>query len=517
MNILARQIGQGHPCYIIAEMSANHGGSLERAMALVRAAKSAGADAIKLQTYTPDTMTLDCDNDYFRIQPGSLWEGKTLYALYREAMTPWEWHAPLQKEAERLGLAFFSTPFDETAVDFLEKLAVPAYKIASFELTDDPLLKKVGRTGKPVILSTGMSTREEIARALSVLKAAGAPEVVLLKCVSAYPAPVKDMNLRGIAELRETFKVLVGFSDHSLGETAAIASIGLGSCVLEKHLRLDDEALTPDSAFSMTPQHFGHMVRCVREAEAAVGQPFVGRTETEKDNFRFRRSLFIARDIAAGEILTAENIRVVRPGFGLPSSLQARVMGSKAGRKLVKGQPLKPEDIAGFEEGENVRFSLRPVTLDDARLLFDWKNDPAVKRSAIVRKEITWEEHVAWLNARLKDAGTVFYIIENDGQPWGQIRFDIRGNEATVSISLDKAHRSRGIGQAVLKAVCPTVMTDHLLSVVRAEISRDNTASLTSFFKAGFVLGKAEVIKGVPCFVCELRAPGSRAFGEGQG
>lgn len=340
MRINGRTIKSGQPCYLIAEMSANHGGSLDRALAIVRAAKDAGADAVKLQTYTPDTMTLDCDNEYFQIPKGSLWEGKTLYALYREAMTPWEWHRTLKDEAARLSLDFFSTPFDETAVDFLEDLRVPAYKIASFELTDDPLLKKVAAARKPVILSTGMATEQEIAHALAVLSDSGAGETVLLKCLSAYPAPVEKMNLRSLITLRERFGVDVGLSDHSVGSLAAVIGVSLGACVIEKHLCLDDGVETPDSAFSLSPVQFAQMVKDVRTVEAALGTGALGAAAAEKENLRFRRSIFAARDISLGERITPENVRVIRPGFGLSPVRFDAIMGQKARSPIKKGMPL---------------------------------------------------------------------------------------------------------------------------------------------------------------------------------
>ncbi|MBF0595707.1 MAG: pseudaminic acid synthase [Candidatus Omnitrophica bacterium] len=503
IRIKNREIGKGRPVYIIAEVSANHGGSLDKALALVRAAKDAGADAVKLQTYTPDTMTLDCDNEFFHLDH-PLWHDQTLYQLYKDAQTPWEWHRPLKEEADRIGLDFFSTPFDETAVDFLESLDVPAYKIASFELTDDPLLKRVGQTHKPVILSTGMAAPEEIARAISVLKAAGTVEIALLKCVSAYPAPVDEMNLRGIATLQELFSVPVGLSDHSLGEYVPVVSVGVGACILEKHFWLDEGTATPDSTFSLSLPQFKQMVRRVREAEAVLGGADIGRTEKEKDSLRFRRSLFVTRDMAAGEIFTRENIQVIRPGFGLPPSQWARVIGKRSGKVLLRGQPLKNGDIEGFVDGSQPQFSFRPASLADAKLLFDWRNDDAVKKTALIQKEILWKDHVAWLAARIDDVNSIFEVVEFEKKPVAQVRFDIQGQEATVSLTIDASFRGRGLGPAILKTVCPALMVQRGWRVVKAKIVEDNDRSLSCFLKAGFVFNRVENINGVAYFLCEL-------------
>jgi pseudaminic acid synthase len=339
MKIKGRAVGFGHPCFVIAELSANHGGSLDKALAIVRAAKDAGADAIKLQTYTADTMTLDADNDCFAIK-GGLWDGQRLYQLYEKAATPWEWHKPLKEEADRLGLIFFSSPFDESAVDFLESLDVPAYKIASFELVDDVLLAKVAQTKKPVIMSTGMATLEEINHALEVLNANGAKEIALLKCVSSYPAPAEDMNLRTIKDMQERFKCPVGLSDHTLGYTVPVAAVALGAQLLEKHLMHDANDDTPDAAFSMTPKTFSEMVQALRLAEGALGKPTYSPTCNETKNIIFRRSVFVAKDIKKGETFSRENIRVVRPGHGLSPKHYAATIGKKATVDLAKGTPL---------------------------------------------------------------------------------------------------------------------------------------------------------------------------------
>lgn len=339
LNINDRHIAQGQPAYIIAEMSANHGRSFNQAAEIVRAAKEAGADAIKLQTYTPDTMTLKCDSDVFSIK-GTIWEGQTLHDLYKEAYTPWEWHADLKKIAEDLGLDFFSTPFDFSSVDFLESIGVAVYKVASFEIVDIPLLKKIGAVGKPVIVSTGMASFEEIEEAIITLKQSGANEIALLKCTSAYPAPPHEMNLRTITHLAESFGLPVGLSDHTLGITIPVAAVALGACIIEKHFCLSRVEGGPDSEFSLEPEEFSAMVKAVRDTEAALGKITYDITEKQKESSAFRRSLFVVKDIAEGDIFSSENIRSIRPGYGLHTRYLDEIIGKRASKNVLKGTPL---------------------------------------------------------------------------------------------------------------------------------------------------------------------------------
>ena len=343
--IQGRKIGPGEPMYVIAEMSCNHHGRYEEAEAIVRAAKDAGADAIKLQTYTPDTMTLDSDQPWFKIK-GTIWDGRGLYDLYREAMTPWEWHAPLKTLADSLGLHLFSSPFDPTAVAFLEKLGVPAYKIASFENGDLPLMRLVAATGKPVIISTGTATPEEIDEAVATLKTAGTRDLALLKCVSAYPAPAEEMNLRAIRTLSDKHGVPVGLSDHTLGSTVAIAAAALGACILEKHLTLSRAAGGPDAPFSMEPKEFAEMTAALRSVHAAMGDGIPGPAVSELPSRAFRRSLFVVKDVRAGDAFTAENIRAIRPGNGLPPRDYNAIIGRKAAKDVRRGTPLSKDLLA---------------------------------------------------------------------------------------------------------------------------------------------------------------------------
>lgn len=345
MRILQRDIGAGHPPYVIAELSANHGQDFDQACAIVRAAHDAGADAVKLQTYTPDTITIDCDRPDFQIGRGTIWAGKNLYKLYGEAFTPWEWQPKLKELAGSLGLHCFSTPFDDTAVDFLEAMQVPAYKIASFENVDIPLIRRVARTGKPVIVSTGMATADEIRDAVEAVRGEGNGQVALLKCTSAYPAPPEDMNLATIPDLARRFDVPVGLSDHTLGIATPVAAVALGACIIEKHLTLSRATPGPDSAFSLEPHEFKAMVAAVREAQRAVGRVSYEVTEREQASRVFRRSLYVVRDIKAGERFTRDNVRSIRPGHGLPPVMIDRVLGRVATRDLARGTPLALEDV----------------------------------------------------------------------------------------------------------------------------------------------------------------------------
>jgi pseudaminic acid synthase len=335
-----RKIGPGHPVYIIAEISANHNHNFDEALKLVDVAAEAGCDAVKLQTYTPDTITLDSDKEYFQVGKGTIWEGMNLYKLYGEAYTPWEWQPKIKAYAEEKGLHCFSSPFDRTSVDFLQAMHVDAYKIASFELVDIPLIKHVARQGKPVIMSTGMGTLSEIDEAVRALRSEGCEEFALLKCTSAYPSPPEAMNLRTIPHLSQAFGIPVGLSDHTLGNATAVASVALGACIIEKHITMSRDVPGPDSAFSLEPAELAVMVREVREAQAALGKVNYQPTEKELSSTVFRKSIFVAKDIAAGEKLTAENVRVVRPAHGLHPRHYDEVLGKVAKVALEKGTPL---------------------------------------------------------------------------------------------------------------------------------------------------------------------------------
>ncbi len=339
-----RDIGNQFPTYIIAEMSGNHGQNFEQAVDILKAAKEAGADAIKLQTYTADTMTIKSARPEFQIK-GSLWDGRNLYELYEEAYTPWEWQPKLKKIADEIGIDFFSTPFDDMAVDFLEEMNVPVHKIASFEMIDTGLLKKVASTGKPIIMSTGMATLGEIEESVKTLRENGANEIALLKCTSAYPAPLEEMNLRTIPHLSEAFGVVAGLSDHTLGISVPVAAVALGARIIEKHFTLSRDLPGPDTAFSLEPQEFKAMVEAVRTVEKALGNVSYGVNEKEAKSRIFRRSLFVVEDVKAGEEFTNQNVRSIRPGNGLPPKNLEKVLGRKARQDIKRGTPVSWELI----------------------------------------------------------------------------------------------------------------------------------------------------------------------------
>lgn len=340
LKIGNRVIGKGQPAYIIAEMSANHAGSIENAKRIIRAAKESGADCVKIQTYTPDTITIDCDNEYFQINKGT-WKGENLYQLYGKAYTPWEWQKELLEEAKKVGIDFFSTPFDFSSVDFLEEIGVEFYKISSFELVDLPLIRYVASKKKPMIMSTGMSTLGEIEAAVKTAKEAGNDQIALLRCASAYPAITDQMNLKTMVNMAEVFNVPVGLSDHSMGSVGAVTAVALGASIIEKHFCLDRAMENPDSVFSMNPEEFSSMVRDIRQAQKAIGTVSYGPTEQEASNIVFRRSIFCVKDIKKGEEITTENIRIIRPGYGMEPKYYEEVLGQRALRDIKRGTPME--------------------------------------------------------------------------------------------------------------------------------------------------------------------------------
>lgn len=335
-----RTIGKNQPVFIIAEMSGNHHHDINKAYEIIDAAAAAGVDAIKLQTYTPDTITINCDNKYFQVKVNEAWKGQTLHNLYGKAYTPWEWQPKLKKYAEKKGLVCFSSPFDNTAVDFLEKMKVSLYKVASFEVVDIPLLKRIGQTKKPVIMSRGMASLEELKLAVKTLKENGAPEVAILHCVSSYPAKPEEMNLATIPEISKKLNVIAGLSDHSLGISAAVASVALGASIIEKHLIISRKEGGPDAAFSLEPDEFSQLVKSVREAEKAIGKPSIKAGKGESENIIFRKSLFIVKNIKKGEKFTKENVRSIRPGYGLPPKYFDYLLGKRAKTDIRCGTPL---------------------------------------------------------------------------------------------------------------------------------------------------------------------------------
>ncbi len=344
ISIAGRRIAADMPPYIIAELSANHNGRLETALELIEEAKKAGADAIKLQTYTADTITLNCDSEEFQIH-GGLWDGKTLYQLYQEAHMPWEWHKPLFEHARNQQITIFSSPFDNTAVDLLEDLNAPAYKIASFEAVDLPLIKYVASTGKPMIISTGMADAEEIQEAIEAAREGGCKELAILHCVSGYPAPASDYNLRTIPDMIQRFGLVTGLSDHTLDNTTAVASVSLGASIIEKHFTLNRDGGGPDDSFSLEPNDLAALCRDSKTAWAALGGVNYGRKSSEQDNVKFRRSLYFTKRLNAGEIITASAVRSVRPGYGLPPKYLSELIGRRVLMDVVPNTPVSLKDV----------------------------------------------------------------------------------------------------------------------------------------------------------------------------
>lgn len=336
-----RKIGKDSLTFIIAELSANHLQKFDNAVRLIKEAKKAGADAVKLQTYTPDTITLDCDNKYFQIKQGTIWDGTTLHKLYEKAYTPWDWQPKLKEIAEEEGLICFSSPFDNTAVDFLEEMNVPAYKIASFEITDIPFVEYVASKGKPVIMSTGIARLGDIQDALDACKREGNNDIILLKCTSEYPSPLEDINLRTIPNMADTFDALTGISDHTLGQTVSLGAVALGAKVVEKHFTFKREDGGPDSAFSMEPEEFSQMVKSIRDMEKALGSVSYELTQKQLKSREHSRSLFVVKDVKVGEVFTEDNVRSIRPGFGMETKYINDVIGKKARCDVEKGTPME--------------------------------------------------------------------------------------------------------------------------------------------------------------------------------
>lgn len=338
-----KSIGGNNPVFIIAELSANHNQDFDIAVKTLKAMKEAGADAVKLQTYTPDTMTLDCDNEYFQIKQGTIWDGKTLYQLYKEAYMPWEWHPKLKKIADELDLIFFSTPFDKTAVDFLQEIKVPVYKVASFEITDLPLIEYIASKHKPIIISTGIAEYNDIQDAVTVCRKVNNNEIALLKCTSSYPAPIEEANLKTIPDMMKEFDVITGLSDHTLGINVSIAGVALGAKIIERHFILDRKLGGPDASFSLEPEEFKKMVIAIREVEKSIGEVNYNLSDRVKKNRIFSRSLFVVKDIKKGEVFTKDNIRSIRPGNGISPKYLKSIIGKKALLDLRKGTPFKLE------------------------------------------------------------------------------------------------------------------------------------------------------------------------------
>lgn len=353
IEIAGRKIGEGHPALLVAEMSANHNMDYARAVEIIHQAKAAGADAVKIQTYTADTITIDSDKPWFQITQGTLWDGTTLHRLYEKAYTPWEWQPKLKEEAEKAGLLFFSAPFDHSAVDFLEEMEVPCYKIASFELNDIPMIHKIAKLGKPILMATGVACEKDIRLALETCRKEGNDQVILLKCTSAYPAPFDAVNLKMIPAMAKSYGCLTGLSDHTMGYQVALGAAALHACVIEKHLTLKREDGGADAAFSMEPAEFRAMCEGVRIVEQALGRETYELSEKQRREREHSRSLFVTKDIRAGEYFTPENMRSIRPGFGLHTKYFEEILGKRAAQDLEMGTPMSFSYVEGMQDRED--------------------------------------------------------------------------------------------------------------------------------------------------------------------
>lgn len=497
-----RYVGEGAPVFVIAELSANHGGSLDTALRTIEAAAKTGVDAIKLQTYTPDTLTLNSRAPDFVVRTNNQWAGRTLHDLYAEAMTPWEWHAELFACARACGLICFSTPFDVTAVELLEHLGAPAHKVASFELVDLPLVERIARTNKPMIMSTGMASLGEIEAAVRVCKQAGNEQIALLRCVSAYPAAPEDMQLKSI-DVLASFGVLVGLSDHTLDDTAAIAAVARGACIVEKHFILDRSVGGPDSFFSLEPAQMASLVKSVRAAQRSMGGPAFGPSSSERASLAFRRSLYVAADLKQGEVLTCDHVRSVRPAHGLPASFLPQVLGRKAQRDLQLGSPLSLADV-GSNPTTDARLALRRATPADSEHLLRWRNDPLTRQMSLTQHEVTPEEHQRWLHASLTGTSRSLFIAVDDEVPVGTVRLEHPSNGAAeVSLTVAPEARGRGLGSQLLRLAEREALQLGALTLL-ARILPDNARSVLAFKRAGFY-GFAERDGNPRTLWCERR------------
>ncbi len=491
-------VGDDAPVFLVAELSANHGQRKDIALRTIEAAAKAGADAIKLQTYTPDTLTLKSDAPPFVVKTKNAWAGRTLWDLYREAMTPWDWHAELKEATEALGLEWFSTPFDETAVAFLERLGAVAHKVASFELNDLPLVERMARTGKPLVISTGMARLGDIESALATCREAGNERLALLRCVSSYPARPEMMDLASFDVLRG-FGTVVGLSDHTRDSTVAIASVALGAKLIEKHFILDREVGGPDSFFSLEPEEFASMVKSVRDTEKALGRPRFGASADEVASTSFRRSLFVARDVKAGETLTCDDVRSVRPADGLHPRFMPEVLGRVAARDLSAATPLTWDAVGVLTP--HAAIELRAATSDDSARLLGWRNDATTRAMSIERGEVSHTDHDRWLTSILSDSTRALFICTQAEKEVGTVRLSARAAaESEIAITVAPEHRRKGLAHAILVAA-ERVARERGDRRLVAQIRMENEASMRAFKRAGYY----GFVEADGAYTCERR------------
>jgi pseudaminic acid synthase len=479
--------------YFIAEMSANHGGSLENALEIVRQAAKAGADCLKIQTYTADSLTIDCDNEYFKIQ-GTLWDGYKLYDLYQDAGTPYEWQGRIKEECERCGIDFLSTPFDNDAVDFLENLGCEAYKIASFELVDIPLIEYAASKGKPMIISCGMGSEDEIQDAIDACKRVGNDQIVLLKCCSEYPANWKDMHLSNIQDMMERYHVPVGLSDHSEGHLADVVGASLGACVIEKHVKLEG-VKSADSEFSMTIAEYAEMVNAVKAVGTIIGEKKYGPTEGEQALLKFRRSLFAVRDIKKGEAFTSENVRSIRPSQGLKPKYFQRIQGHAALTDIPYGTPVSMEQVKSVDAIKTERLILREIREEDAQEIAALRNHPDVFRYFTNPKTLTLEEHLHWFHDIYPYDPDRYDWVATDANGKRIGLFNLRVSKdgcAEIGYLIAQEYYGKGFASEAVQAMIAYAKKARGCKTAIAEIHEENQKSLHFIQKLGFQLEKAE-------------------------
>jgi pseudaminic acid synthase len=477
-----RVVGGDAPVFLVAELSANHGNKLETALETVKAAASAGADAIKLQTYTPDTLTLDSQADDFVVKTDNSWQGKTLHSLYGEAMTPWEWHQEIKDAAEALGLFCFSTPFDHTAVQFLEKLNVPVHKIASFELVDLPLIECIARTQKPLIISTGMASLGEIEAAVNTCRQVGNDKIVLLRCVSSYPADPASMHLRSLETLK-SFGTVVGLSDHTIDPAAAITAVALGAKLIEKHFILDRSIGGPDAFFSLTPEEFRSMRDHVRTAEASLGVQRFGTKQGEQKSVAFRRSLYVSKSLQKGEIITCDHVRSVRPSFGLDPKHLPQVLGKPCSKDLVFGSPMTWDSVGSSKTNP---LTYRPATKNDSSELLRWRNDAQTRAMSLTQEIVDEQTHATWFQSSLNSPNRYIFIACEGETPIGSVRLDDREAGCwEISFMVAPEFRGKHLSSLMIQGIEPLARTLRIVTI-SARIRSENEISIKVMKKAGY-------------------------------